>query len=84
MRTHKRLHALAALLASALLSTQGTQARDASQSQSPEQPRPQASASRPDSAEARGWQGRPLEELRREREREPRSALTNYNLGAAL
>ena len=87
MRTQRRFPALAALLAYALLSTANAQTPPASQSQHAEQQSSQTRGSRPDThaAEAgRGWQGRPLEELRREREREPASPESNYNLGAAL
>jgi tetratricopeptide (TPR) repeat protein len=87
MRTQRRFPALAALLAYALLSTASAQTPPANQSQHAEQRPSHAPGSQPDThavETGRGWQRRPLEELRRECEREPESPESNYNLGAAL
>ena len=65
MRTQRRFPVLAALLASALLSTADAQTPPASRSQHAEQQSSQAYGSQPDThavETGRGWQGRTLEE----------------------
>ena len=88
MRTNTRFRLLALPLASVLLSTAAAQTPDSNPDRRARQRPSQETRSPSDplatEAEARERQGRKLEELRREWEREPESPASNYNLGAAL
>ncbi|MFL6334965.1 MAG: tetratricopeptide repeat protein [Pyrinomonadaceae bacterium] len=78
MSTNKHSRAVASLLAACAVMLSCAQARAVQNDSQVRNTEAHAAES------ASGWRGRPLEELRGERRREPSSPLANYNLGAAL